>query len=117
MRAAIAALPAGLIGGPIAAEYVRVHLFSLFVPALIGLVATWLAGQASYRSGLGAWPVVTAGAVAGVLGTALGFRLYPHGPHDPLKPLSEVGLPYLCTVGGAVLWSLLLRPPSRRAEG
>jgi uncharacterized membrane protein YeaQ/YmgE (transglycosylase-associated protein family) len=109
-------MPAALIGGWIAAEYVAVHLFSLIVPALVGLAATWLVGAASYRRGLGLVPVVVLGAVAGLLGTALGFRLYPHGPHDPLTPPPMVIAPYLCAIGGSLLWLVLLKPPNPRAD-
>jgi uncharacterized membrane protein YeaQ/YmgE (transglycosylase-associated protein family) len=111
VRAGLASIPAAYFGGWIATQYVDTHLFSLIVPALLGLAATWLAGLASYRAGMPAVAVVVVGALGGLLGTALGFRLYPHGPHNPLKPASLVDAPYLCAVGGALLWLLLLRPP------
>jgi MFS family permease len=113
VRAGLASFPVAFFGGWIATQYVDTHLFSLVVPGLIGLAATWLAGLASYRAGAAAAVVVVIGAVAGLLGTALGFRLYPHGPHDPLRPWSLVGAPYLCAVAGAALWPVVLRPPRR----
>lgn len=116
VRAGLGSAPAVFIGGWIATEYVQNHLFSLIVPALVGLAATWLVGLASYRAGVPPAAVVIVGAAAGLLGTALGFRLYPNGPHDPLRPWSLVGAPYLCTVGGAVLWQFLLRPPNRSRD-
>lgn len=117
VRAGLAAMPVALVGGWIAAEYVEVHLFSWLFPMLVGLAATAVAGLASYRRGLDTVPVTIIGAVAGLLGTALGFRLYPHGPDDPLTPWSEVWFPYLCSVIGAGLWSVLLRPANRGPEG
>jgi hypothetical protein len=58
---------------------------------------------------------VAIGVLASLLGTALGFRLFPHGPHDPLHPFHEVGLPYLCAAIAAVLWPIVLGPPKRAA--
>jgi hypothetical protein len=109
-------MPASLLGGLMAAQYVYDHLFSWLFPALLGLAATWLAGIASYRQGLGTTAVVAIGAFASLIGTALGFRLYPHGPNLVLSSWSLVGLPYLAAIGGAGLWSVMLRPPNRRPE-
>lgn len=109
-------MPAALIGGLMAAQYVYDHLFSWMFPALLGLAATWLVGLASYRRGLGQVPVIAIGAIGGLLGTALGFRLYPHGGNLVLDSWSLVGPPYIATIVGAVLWSVVLRPPNRRPE-
>ena len=115
VRGGVAAMPVVLIGGWIATQYVYAHLFSWLFPALLGLAATWFVGIASYRRGLSTVPVIVVGAIAGVLGTALGFRLYPHSANLVLSSWSLVGLPYLSSIGGAALWSVLLRPPSRNS--
>ncbi len=117
VRAIAASSPAAYLGGWIATQWVNTHIFSLVVPALVGLAASWLAGLASYRAGAPAVALTVVGAAAGLLGTALGFRLYPNGPHDPLRPWSLVGAPYLCAIGGAVLWAVVLRPPRRSGGG
>lgn len=107
-------VPVAALGGWIYSQYVEVHVFSWLVPMLIAVAG----------ASLGAWrrqgppmrqPAVI-GVIAGLLGTAFGFRLFPHGPHDPLHPWHEVGLPYICTVLAAVLWPLVLGPPKRQAE-
>jgi hypothetical protein len=107
-------VPVAVVGGWIYSQYVEVHVFSWLVPALIGIAG----------ASFGAWrrrapylrqPAVV-GAVTALLGTAFGFRLFPHGPHDPLHPWHEVGFPYLCAVVAAALWPLVLGPPRRSAE-
>jgi hypothetical protein len=119
VRAGLASLPAVLIGGWIATQYVEERIFSLVVPSLVGLAASWAAGAAAPRRGPSArWmPLVVAGVavVAGVLGTALGFRLVAGGRQSVLHPLNVVGAPYLCAVLGAALWPLLLGAPKPRA--
>jgi hypothetical protein len=108
---ALTIIPVAVIGGWIYSQYVEVHIFSWLVPALIGIAG-------SSPSSFIRWPqpqrnAVMVGVVAGVLGTAFGFRLFPHGPHDPLHPWHEVGLPYLCAIVGAVLWPIILGPPRK----
>jgi hypothetical protein len=116
VRGGLAAMPGAYVGGWIATQYVDTRGFSLIVPALVGLAATWLVGLASYRAGARGAAVLVVGVVGGLLGTALGFRLYPNGPHDPLRPWSLVGAPYLCAVAGALLWWVVLRPPRRAPQ-
>jgi hypothetical protein len=115
--AGLACLPAAYIGGPIAAEYVDDHIFALIVPALIGVGACWPALAVCHRSGRGLRRIVLAVSVfaagCGVLGTAMGFRLYPHGPHQILSPWSLVGAPYLCAAGAALVWPYVFGPPRR----
>jgi hypothetical protein len=113
IAAGLAGVPVVLIGGWIASQYVDVHIFSLLVPALIGVAGT-SAATSAWRAPGRSWPAVGIGALAGVLGTALGFRLYPHGPHDPLRPWRQVALPYLCAAVAAVVWPFILGPPRRR---
>jgi uncharacterized membrane protein YfcA len=81
------------------------------VPALIAVAgsSTGFVGRQQESR----WRPMLVGAMAGLLGTALGFRLYPHGPHDPLHPWHEVGLPYISVVVAAALWPLVLGPPRR----
>jgi hypothetical protein len=102
-----------VIGGWIYSQYVEVHIFAWAVPILIGVAGSWAAAVAWQRGGGWARPAIVIGAVAALCGTAFGFRLFPHGPHDPLHPWHEVGLPYLCTVAGAVLWPVVLGPPRK----
>lgn len=113
VRGGLAVVPITLVGGWIAAQYVEVHIFSWLFPALVGLAAAWLGGLAVGRDGIPGLAVSALGAVGGLLATALGFRLFPHGPSDPLHPWSQNWLPYVCSVGGAALWLALLRPPPR----
>jgi hypothetical protein len=105
-----AIVPVAAIGGWIYSQYVEVHIFSWLVPALIGIAGS---SAGIFRRQVSARRPVVIGAVAGLLGTALGFRLFPHGPHDPLHPFNEVGLPYLCAVVAAAVWPLVLGPPRR----
>jgi hypothetical protein len=111
ISAALSGIPVAVIGGWIYSQYVEVHIFAWVVPTLIGVAGSWAAAVAWQRGGGWARPAVLIGAIAALCGTAFGFRLFPHGPHDPLHPLHEVGLPYLCTVAGAVLWPIVLGPP------
>lgn len=107
-------VPVAAIGGWIYSQYVEVHIFSWLVPALIGIAGASF-GAWRRRAPFLRQPALV-GAVAGLLGTAFGFRLFPHGPHDPLHPWHEVGFPYLCAVVAALVWPLVLGPPRRSAE-
>ncbi|HWA67879.1 MAG TPA: hypothetical protein VG899_16065 [Mycobacteriales bacterium] len=121
VSAAAPIVPVAGVGGWIYSQYVEVHIFSWLVPALIGVAGSSASSAlAARRTPMNAARQVNricvlTGAVAAVLGTALGFRLFPHGPHDPLHPWHEVGLPYLAAAVAAVLWPLALGPP-RRSE-
>lgn len=111
--AGLAGVPVAVIGGWIYAQYVEVQTFSWLVPILIGAGASWACASGWQRGGGLFAPAIVIGVVAGLCGTAFGFRLYPHGPHDPLRPWHEVGLPYLCAIIGAVVWPFVLGPPRR----
>lgn len=104
-------VPVAVVGGWIYSQYVEVHIFSWLVPVLIGIAgvspASFLRFPRSRRHSL------VVGVVAGVLGTAFGFRLFPHGPHNPLQPAHEVVLPYICAALGAVVWPVVLGPPRK----
>lgn len=108
VRAGLAALLAGLVGGFVATQYVDAHVLSLLAPGLVGLAAAWSVGAAAG----GGWVATVVAGAGAVLGTALGFRLVPGG-QSPFHPLPEVGPPYLCAVLGAVLWPLVFGPPRR----
>jgi hypothetical protein len=110
-------VPVAAIGGWIYSQYVEVHVFSWLVPTLIAIAGSStgiLSRQVlPQRRPYGA----AIGVLAGLLGTALGFRLFPHGPHDPLHPFHEVGLPYLCAVIAAIVWPIVLGPPAKSRGG
>ncbi|HVW80055.1 MAG TPA: hypothetical protein VHB69_03830 [Mycobacteriales bacterium] len=117
VAAGVPVVPIAAVGGWIYSQYVEVHIFSWLVPALLGVAGSSVAGAllhrvAAIRQRIDRLPLL-AGAIAAVLGTALGFRLFPHGPHDPLHPWHEVGLPYICAVVAAIVWPLILGPPRR----
>jgi hypothetical protein len=113
VAAGLAGIPVAVIGGWIYAQYVEVPTFSWLVPVLIGVAASTATTSAWQRGGGWSRPAVAIAVVASLCGTAFGFRLFPHGPHDPLHPWHLVGTPYICTVLGAVLWPLALGPPRK----
>jgi hypothetical protein len=115
ITAGLAIVPVAGIGGWIYSQYVEVHVFSWLVPSLIGVAGSWAATALWQRTSSPSRQAVAIGVLASLLGTALGFRLFPHGPHDPLHPFHEVGLPYLCAAIAAILWPIVLGPPKRRA--
>lgn len=111
IKAGLAALPAVFIGGDIAKEYVGVHIWSLLVPGVIGVAACWAPLAVLHRSGRTGGElrrltrvVSGLGACGGLLATALGFRLWPGGPPEILRPWGLVGLPYVVTAAAALLW-------------
>jgi uncharacterized membrane protein YfcA len=113
IAAGLTVVPVAVIGGWIYSQYVQVSTFSWLVPALIG-VAGASASTTVWQKG-GGWsrPAVIIGLIGAVCGTAFGFRLYPHGPHDPLHPWDLVGVPYISAVAGALLWPIALGPPRK----
>jgi hypothetical protein len=113
VRAGLATLPVALIGGWIATQYVYDHIFSLLVPGLVGLSASWASSAAVPRRRSARWAALLVAAVAGELGTALGFHLLAGGRQSVLHPLSVVGAPYLCSLLGTALWPLLFALPAR----
>lgn len=113
VSAGLAVVPVAVIGGWIYSQYVEVHIFAWLVPLLIGIAGSWSCALAWQRGGGFSRPAVAIGVVAGLCGTAFGFRLFPHGPHDPLHPWHEVALPYLCAAVGAVAWPFVLGPPRK----
>lgn len=112
VRAGLAGIFVALIGGAITTQYVDDHLFSLIVPGLIGAAASWAGSAAIGRHSRNLPIVAVVASLAGLVGTALGFRLVPGG-QSPLHPDWEVGPPYLCTVIGAVVWTLIWNPRPR----
>ncbi|HVV77599.1 MAG TPA: hypothetical protein VHC43_16385 [Mycobacteriales bacterium] len=113
IAAGLAGIPVAVVGGWIYSQYVEVHIFSWLVPALIGVAGSSTCAYAWQRGGGLSRPAVAISAVAAVLGTAFGFRLFPHGPHNPLHPANEVTFPYVCAALGAVLWPIALGPPRK----
>ncbi|HVU61902.1 MAG TPA: hypothetical protein VHA79_11655 [Mycobacteriales bacterium] len=106
-------IPVTVVGGWIYSQYVEVSTFSWLVPALIGVAGASASTTVWQRGGGWSRPAVVIGLIAAVCGTAFGFRLFPHGPHDPLHPWHVVGLPYLCAVAGSLLWPIALGPPRK----
>jgi hypothetical protein len=120
IAAGVWCLPAVFLGGVIASEYVRDHIFSLIVPALVGVGACWPALVVLHRSGRSAaelrrLTLLVSGfaGFCGVLGTALGFRLDPGGPPQILSPWRLVGLPYVFALLAGLLWPYVYGPPKR----
>ncbi|HVY08911.1 MAG TPA: hypothetical protein VHB18_02045 [Mycobacteriales bacterium] len=113
VAAGLTIVPVAGVGGWIYSQYVEVQVFSWLVPLLIGVAASWSATVLWHIFADTSRRAILIGIVAALCGTALGFRLYPHGPHDPLKPWHVVGLPYLCTVVAAIVWPIVLGPPRR----
>jgi hypothetical protein len=116
-------MPTAYLGGPIAAEYVDDHIFSLVVPLVLGVAACWPALVVCHRSGRTGGALVRLSlsaaafaALCAVLGTAFGFRLYPGGPPQVVSPWSLVGLPYICAAGAALLWPLVYGAPKQRED-
>jgi hypothetical protein len=106
-------VPVAVIGGWIYSQYVEVHLFSWLVPALIGIAGA--SPGSLFRRAARSNPAVI-GAIAGLLGTAFGFRLFPHGPSNPLHPWHEVWFPYAASVIAAIAWPVVLGPPRRQGH-
>jgi hypothetical protein len=115
VRAALAALGAAVLGGPVAAQYVDAELFAYLTPLVVGAGCGAAAQAASGGTrgpdrgrGRTALGIRALAAVAAVLGVGLGFLLEQSRP-----PLSSAALvPALLAVAGAVLWTL---PPKTRA--
>jgi hypothetical protein len=109
------------LGGWIATQYVGVHIFSLVLPGLVGLGGWWAASGAGGRGDRSARRLLLAVAgIAGLLGTAFGFRLVPGG-QSVLRPLGVVLAPYGCALLGAALGAALFpgfksaKPPTTAA--
>jgi hypothetical protein len=118
--AGLAALPGMFIGGAISADYIRDHIFSLVVPALVGISACWPALVVLHRSGRSGaqlrrltLAVSVFAAVCGVLGTGFGFRLDPGGPPQIVSPLHLVGGPYLSAALAGLFWPFVYGGPKR----
>jgi hypothetical protein len=104
VRAALAGLGAALLGGLVAAQYVDAELFGYLTPAVVGAACGAAAQSASGapRRGPAGRGVRAVGALAGVLGVALGFLL--EGSRAPVS--SAAALPFALAVAGALLWTL-----------
>jgi hypothetical protein len=108
VRAGLACVPVAAAGGWIATQYVNDHIFSLVVPGLVGFACALAAGTVNRRRDRTAMvALLTVAAIAGVLGTALGFHLVPGGRQSVFRPANVVVAPYLCAVVGVVGWLLL----------
>jgi hypothetical protein len=104
IAAALVAFFVGLLGAPIASEYVGSQGFAEIVPFLLGLVCAAGAAIVAHTAGRGRLDVAARviGGVAAVLATAFSFRLVPGG-QSPFTPLDDVGVPYLCAIAGAAV--------------
>jgi hypothetical protein len=114
VRAGLAALVVGLLGGVVTTQYVGAKLFSIITPALVG-IACGAAATAAARapSRTRAATLVRVVAMAGaVLGTAYGFRLVVGGS-SAFTPAGTVLPPYVAAAAGAWVWTL---PPRRRGD-
>jgi hypothetical protein len=109
--AGLLATPVVLLGGGIASEYVDAHLFSLAVPAVLGVVV----GLATERGAGPArgLPLRLLAVFYAVLGAAYGFWFEP-GTGSPFHPVGRVLPPYLLAAAAAWLWTV---PPRVRVEG
>jgi hypothetical protein len=111
VRAGIAGIAVALAGGWVVTQHVNVHLMSLIAPALLGLAAGWATSAAAgARTAADHRIVLLIAALAALLGTALGFRLFGR-PLTPLRPWHQVGLPYLTALAGVLAWPVLAGPP------
>jgi len=118
---ALLALPVVLLGGAVSSEYVGAHLYSLIVPALVGLACGWAvsrgaAAVAPRRSGPTGGLSAAAGLLAvglAALSAALAFRFAdtPYGGAGRWVP------PVLLGAAGALAWSRLFEAPAPEAPG
>src|SRR4051794_6945988 len=110
VRAGLAALAVAIAGGWVVTQHVNVHVMSLIAPALLGLAASWAATTAAGAgSSADRRMVLLIAAVAALVGTALGIRLFGR-PLTPVRPLDSVGPPYLTALAGVLAWPLLAGP-------
>lgn len=117
IRAGLVSVPVAAVGGWIATQYVNDHIFSLVVPGLVGFACALAAAAVNSRGDLPAVVLLMAvAAVAGVLGTALGFHLVPGGRQSVFRPANVVVAPYLCAIAGVLAWRVLFGSASRRGE-
>jgi hypothetical protein len=101
------ALGLGALGGWVATEYIGASGFAEIVPLLVGLVcASGAAAVAGTHRGRTDLLVRLCGAVAAVLGCALGYKLQPGGG-SATQPLHEVAPTYVSAVVGAAASRLL----------
>jgi hypothetical protein len=116
VRAGLAGLAVAVAGGWVLTQHVNVHLMSLIAPALLGLAVCWAATAAAGVQTVAQRRIVLGiAAVAALLGTALGFRLFGR-PVTPVHPWHQVGPPYLTALLGVVAWPLIAGNPARSRE-
>ncbi len=110
VRACLAASAVGLLGAPVAAEYVGAEVFSVLVPVVLGVLCGAVAVRAAGTDGRGRFGagVRAAGAGYAVLGVALGYLV--EGSRSPVAGGLDVLVGYAAAVAGCVLWTL---PPRR----
>jgi hypothetical protein len=100
----------GYLGAWVAAQYVDTAYFSLIAPGLVGLACGWAAFAAG--AGARARVLVVLSAAAGILATALSYRLVPGGQNLFLPPSHRLP-PYLAAAVGALAWPVLFAAPRR----
>lgn len=105
--AAVACALVTPLAGAIASQYVEVDIFSIAVPAGVG-IACGYAAEAGARRARG-WQIRVAAVFFALLATAYGFEFEPAGV-DPLD-LPVTWLPYVAALAGAYAWTA---PPARR---
>ena len=114
VRAGLAGVAVALLGGFVVTQYVGTRYFSVVAPGLVGLAASWAVSAAATRLAAHRRVVVLViAAIAGLVGTGLGFRLVPGG-QSLVSPIGDVAPPYLASVVGALAWPLLFGPQTRR---
>jgi len=117
VRAALAAYAVSLVGGLVASEYVGATVFAYLGPFVVGVVCGGAATRAAGTEGrgqLGSRVRAVAAAFA-VLGIALSFVV--EGSLGVLELTSDVYLPYVAAVAGALLWTMPPRSPRTTDQG
>ena len=100
----LAALLLAELLAPVVSEYVGAAWFAEITPFLLGLACAVAAAAAARTHGHGRLDIAVRaiGGLAGVLGTALAFRLVP-GSLSPFHPAGTVLPPYGCALLGAAV--------------
>lgn len=110
VRAALAALAIGYVGGWIAAEYVDTRYFATVAPGLVGLACAWAATAAA--SGLPIRLPLGIASLVALVATGLADRLVPGGQNLFLPPGHRVP-PYVAAIVGVLAFRVLFAQPPR----